>query len=136
MEFNMPTEVWEYTPSGRSWEQRFAYDAAVPVPPAKPTLPVRAVDVVVLGLLAAVLMWFAHQFRTGRVAAVSAPVVAQAPAGAAAPAGKEVSFENCKLLKPGLQREQLDGIPEHVQLRPYVFTSCNGVQVTLWSEMR
>ena len=126
MDTTMPHEVWEYTPSGRSWEYRYAEEPAAAAPQAaRGKAPLRWMDAVALGLLACILLWFAHQFRTERVHA----------AAAAAPA-KFASFYNCKLPQPGFQPQQVDGDPTHTQFHPYNYTVCDGVQVTLWSDMR
>ncbi len=130
MHVHMPSEVWEYTPSGRSWEYRYADEIPL-VPPAasRAKLPVRWVDAVALALFAGVMLWFAHQFRSerGQAAAV---------ASVAAPAGKSASFYNCKLPLPGVQPQEIDGDPTHTQFRPYNYTVCDGVPVTLWSDIR
>lgn len=126
MHVHMPSEVWEYTPTGRSWEYRYADEVAVPAALSPRTkLPLRWADAVVLMLLASVMLWFAHQFRTERV---------QATAVAATP--KTASFYNCKLSMPGVQPQEIDGDPTHTQFHPYNYSVCDGVQVTLWSDVR
>ncbi len=126
MHVHMPSEVWEYTPSGRNWEYRYVDEIpAVPHPTGRAKLPLRWMDALMLALLAGVMLWFAHQFRTERVQATAA----------AAPA-RSASFYNCKLPMPGVQPQEIDGDPTHTQFHPYNYTVCDGVQVTLWSEIR
>ncbi len=126
MHVHMPSEVWEYTPSGRSWEYRYADEVPLPVnAEARSKLTLRWVDAVALLLLASAMLWFAHQFRTERV---------QTAAAAAMP--KAASFYNCKLPMPGIQPQEIDGDPTHTQFHPYNYTVCDGVQVTLWSDIR
>ncbi len=125
----MPNEVWEYTPSGRSWEYRYMEDVPVaPEPPARVKLPIRSMDMAVLALLACVVLWFAHQYRMERVHAATAAVVPVSP--------RFASFHDCKPLLPGTQPEQQDGDPTHTQFHPYNYTVCDGVEITLWSEIR
>lgn len=126
METAMPNEVWEYTPTARSWEYRYSDDAPLIVDaPKRGKFPLRSLDAVALTLLACVVLWFAHQFRTERV-----------HAAAAAPTPRFASFHDCKPFLPGVQPEQLDGDPTHTQFHPYNYTVCDGVEVTLWSEIR
>ena len=126
MHVHMPAEVWEYTPSGRSWEARFADEVPLPVSTSRRNkLPVRGIDAIAMGLFVGVMLWFAHQFRTERV---------QAAASVAAP--KSASYYNCKLPMPGVQPQEIDGDPTHTQFHPYNYTVCDGVQVTLWSDIR
>ena len=127
MHVHMPDEVWEYTPAGRSWDQRFREDPPVTVnASASGKMPLRWGDAAAFVLLAGFMLWVAHQFRTERV---------HAAAAAAAPP-KFASFYNCKLPQPGIQPQQLDGYQIHTQFHPYNYTVCDGVQVTLWSEIR
>ena len=131
MHVQMPGEIWEYTPSGRSWDARFADDVPLPVNASRRSgLPVRGMDVLAMGLFVGVMLWFAHQFRTERVQA------AAAVAPAAATNNKSASFYNCKLPMPGVQPQDVDGDPTHTQFHPYNYTVCDGVQVTLWSDIR
>ena len=126
MNVHMPSEVWEYTPTGRSWEYRYVDEMPVaPGPAPRSKLPLRGLDAAALALFACAMLWFAHQFRTERV---------QAAAAAAPP--KAASFYNCKLPMPGVQPQEIDGDPTHTQFHPYNYTVCDGVQVTLWSDVR
>ena len=122
----MQTEVWEYTPSGGDWWNRYAEDAPVTLNYSKrKSLALRPSDAMVLALVACAMLWFAHQFRTERV---------HAAAAVAAP--KYASFYNCQLPQPGIQPQQRDGDPTHTRFFPYNYTVCDGVQVTLWSAVR
>ena len=126
MHVHMPDEIWEYTPTGRSWDYRYVDEPPVVVPaPGRRKAPLRWIDATALALLAFVMLWFAHQFRTERV-----------HAAATASPPRFASFYNCKLPQPGIQPQQIDGDPTHTQFHPYNYTVCDGVQVTLWSEIR
>lgn len=122
----MPTEVWEYTPTGGEWWNRYADQPPVPPYPHKQAkLPLRVGDLAMLALIACAMLWFAHQAREQRVHAATV-----------APAPKYTSFYNCKLIAPGIQPAQRDGDPTHTQFYNYNYTVCDGVQVTLWSAIR
>ena len=128
MHVHMPDEVWEYTPTGRSWDYRSVDEPYVTTTSARRAkLPMRWLDIIALALFAGVMLWFAHQFRTERVHAAAAAVAAPP---------RFSSFYNCKPPVPGMQPQQVDGDPTHTQFHPYNYTVCDGVQVTLWSDMR
>ena len=129
MHVHMPDEVWEYTPTGRSWEYRYVDDPPIPAASSqRAKLPLRWIDATALALLAFLVLWFAHQFRTERVQAAATAATIANP--------KFASFYNCKLPQPGIQPQQVDGDPTHTQFHPYNYTVCDGVQVTLWSDVR
>ena len=122
----MPTEVWEYTPSGGDWWNR--YPEAEPVTPnytQSPKSPVRKADLALFAVVVFAALGFAHQYRAQR----------EHVATAATPA-KFASFYNCQLPQPGMQPQQRDGDPNHTQFFPYNYTVCDGVQVTLWTAVR
>lgn len=122
----MATEVWEYTPSGGDWWNRYADDAPVTLNYSKrKMMGLRPADVVLFALVACVMLWFAHQSRAQHV---------QAAAVTTKP--KFASFYNCQLPQPGIQPQQRDGDPTHTRFFPYNYTVCDGVQVTLWSAVR